>query len=79
MAVVTVLVASIALLADWFWWSGRLGGFHSRSRDGGGHAQLIFYGVGTRLMETRPKHAPSASQFIVLLHLWTLPSRSCLW
>jgi heat shock protein HtpX len=47
MALVGVLVGAVALLADWFWWSGRLGGFGSRDDDeGGGQFQVIFFAIG---------------------------------
>lgn len=52
MALVAVLVGSVALLADWFWWSGRLGGFR-RSR-GRGEGQVIFLLIGMVLMILAP-------------------------
>ncbi len=33
MTLVAVMVGMVALLADWFWWSGRFGGFGRRSDD----------------------------------------------
>lgn len=56
MALVTVLVGVIALLADWFWWSGRLGGL-GRSRDSrsnNGQAQVIFLIIGIILAILAP-------------------------
>ncbi len=55
MSLVTVLVGSIALLADWFWWSGRLGGFRrSSNEEGGGQAQIIFFAIGIVLAILAP-------------------------
>lgn len=54
MTLVAVLVGAVALMADWFWWSGRWGGFRRSSRDGGGQAQLIFFAVGVLLAILAP-------------------------
>lgn len=56
MTLVAVLVGAIALMADWFWWSGRLGGFSRRGSDDdeGGIAQLIFFAIGIVLIILAP-------------------------
>lgn len=55
MMLVAVLVGAIAMLADWFWWSGRLGGFRSRDDDeGGGQAQAIWMVIGIVLAILAP-------------------------
>lgn len=57
MMLVAVLVGSIAMLADWFWWSGRFGGFRRSSDDednGGGQAQIIFFAIGMLLAILAP-------------------------
>ncbi|MCE5323883.1 M48 family metallopeptidase [bacterium] len=55
MALVSVLVGAVAMLAHWFWWTGRLGFGGRRSRDDeGGQAQLIFYAVGILLAILAP-------------------------
>jgi len=53
MALVTVLVGVIALLADWFWRSGRLMRFRGRGR-GGGQAQAVFMLIGIVLAILAP-------------------------
>ncbi len=55
MMLVAVLVGAIALMADWFWWSGRFGGFRSRDdEEGGGQGQMIFMLVGLVLAILAP-------------------------
>lgn len=56
MTIVAVLVGAIALMADWFWWSGRLGGFRQSDRDeeGGGQSQIIFLIIGIVLAILAP-------------------------
>ena len=55
MMLVTVLVGMIALLADWFWWSGRLGGFSRESRDrDDSQGQTIFFVIGIVLAILAP-------------------------
>lgn len=53
MALVAVLVGAVAMMAHWFWWSGRFGGYRRRSRDGG-QAQLIFFAIGILLAILAP-------------------------
>ena len=53
MALVTVLVGSIALLADMFWRARWFGGMRGRSR-GKGDGQIIFLAVGLVLMILAP-------------------------
>ncbi len=54
MMLVAVLVGAIALMADWFWWSGRLGVLEDRRDRGGGQAQAIFYLIGIALAILAP-------------------------
>jgi len=55
MMLVAVLVGAIALMADWFWWSGRLGGFGSRDdREGGSQLQTIWFIIGLALAILAP-------------------------
>lgn len=55
MMLVAVLVGAIALMADWFWWSGRLGGFGNRDdNEGGGQAQVIWLVIGLGLAILAP-------------------------
>jgi len=54
MMLVAVLVGFVALLADWFWWSGRFGGFGRSRDDEGGQAQVIFMVVGLVLAILAP-------------------------
>ncbi|MEN6358194.1 MAG: M48 family metallopeptidase [Armatimonadota bacterium] len=54
MALVAVLVGAVAMMAHWFWWTGRFG-FGSRDRDDeGGQAQIIFYFIGILLAILAP-------------------------
>lgn len=53
MALVAVLVGTIAMMADWFWWSGRIGGFGRRNR-GSGQAGAIFMLIGILLAILAP-------------------------
>ena len=52
MALVTVFVGSVALLADWFWWGARFRRF-GRSR-GRGEGQAIFFAIGIVLAILAP-------------------------
>ena len=55
MMLVAVLVGAVAMLADWFWWSGHFG--FGRSRDdeeGGGQGQAIFFAIGLVLAILAP-------------------------
>lgn len=51
MMLVTVMVGTISMLANWFWYSGRFGGYR-RSRDNGG--QVIFLVIGLVLAILAP-------------------------
>lgn len=53
MALVAVLVGAVAMMAHWFWWSGRFGGYRRRD-DEGGQAQAIFYMIGILLAILAP-------------------------
>jgi heat shock protein HtpX len=54
MMLVAVLVGAIALMADWFWWSGRLGGFRSRDSENSGQLGMIFFVIGIALAILAP-------------------------
>jgi len=54
MTLVAVLVGGIALMADWFWWSGRFGGFGRRDDDEDNQAQIIFFVIGIVLAILAP-------------------------
>ncbi len=54
MMLVAVLVGAIALMADWFWWSGRLGGFRSRDDRNSGQLGMILLLVGIALAILAP-------------------------
>lgn len=56
MMLVAVLVGSIAMLADWFWWSGYFGGGSRRDDEdsGNGQLQIIFYAIGMLLAILAP-------------------------
>ena len=54
MMLVAVLVGAIALMADWFWWSGRLGGFRSRDDRDSGQLGMILLFVGIALAILAP-------------------------
>jgi len=54
MMLVAVMVGAIALMADWFWWSGRLGGFRSRDDEGGGQLQMLWFVIGIALAILAP-------------------------
>lgn len=54
MMLVAVLVGAIALMADWFWWSGRFGGFGSRDDEDNGQLGMIFYIIGIALAILAP-------------------------
>lgn len=54
MMLVAVLVGAIALMADWFWWSGRFGGFGSRDDEDNGQLGMIFYLIGIALAILAP-------------------------
>lgn len=54
MMLVAVLVGAIALMADWFWWSGRLGGFRSRDDGEGSQGQGIWLVIGLALAILAP-------------------------
>ncbi|MCE5197677.1 MAG: M48 family metalloprotease [Armatimonadota bacterium] len=53
MTLVAVLVGSIAMLAHWFWWTGRFGGYRSRNNQGG-QGQVIFFFIGIALAILAP-------------------------
>ena len=54
MMLVAVMVGAIALMADWFWWSGRLGGFRSRDSEDSGQLGMIFFFIGIALAILAP-------------------------
>lgn len=54
MMLVAVLVGAIAMMADWFWWSARIGGSRRRSDRDGGQAQMIMMLIGLALMILAP-------------------------
>lgn len=54
MMLVAVLVGAIALMADWFWWSGRLGGFRSSDDEDNGQLGMIFFVIGIALAILAP-------------------------
>ncbi|MCE5314108.1 MAG: M48 family metalloprotease [Armatimonadota bacterium] len=54
MALVAVLVGAIAMLAHWFWWSGRFGGYGRSDRDDEGQGQVIFFIIGMVLAILAP-------------------------
>ncbi len=53
MMLVAVLVGSVALLANFFWWNARWGRFRTRSR-GGGQAQAIYFAIAILLAILAP-------------------------
>ncbi len=54
MMLVAVMVGAIALMADWFWWSGRFGGFRSRDDEDSGQLGTIFFIIGIALAILAP-------------------------
>jgi heat shock protein HtpX len=54
MMLVAVMVGAIALMADWFWWSGRLGGFRSRDDDSNSQLQMVWFVIGIALAILAP-------------------------
>ena len=54
MMLVAVMVGAIALMADWFWWSGRLGGFRSRNSRDSGQLGMILLVIGIALAILAP-------------------------
>ena len=54
MMLVAVLVGAIALMADWFWWSARLGVLRNRNDRNNGQAQAIWMLVGFALAILAP-------------------------
>ena len=54
MTLVAVMVGAIALMADWFWWSGRFGGFRSRDDDDNGQLGMILFVIGMVLAILAP-------------------------
>jgi heat shock protein HtpX len=54
MMLVAVLVGAIALMADWFWWSGRLGGFRGRDNDDNSQLGMIWFVIGIALAILAP-------------------------
>ena len=55
MMLVAVMVGAIALMADWFWWSGRLGSLRSRDdRGGGSQLQMVWFMIGLVLAILAP-------------------------
>lgn len=54
MMLVAVMVGAIAMMADWFWWSGRLGMMRSRDDRNSGQAQAIWLFVGFALAILAP-------------------------
>jgi len=54
MMLVAVMVGAIALLADWFWWSGRFGGFRSRDDRDNGQLGMILFLIGLALAILAP-------------------------
>ena len=54
MMLVAVMVGAIAMMADWFWWSGHFGGHRSRDDEDNGQFGMIMYVIGIALAILAP-------------------------